>query len=209
MPLLHPDVIKLDMSFVQEDMTRDRARAVHAVMAEAERTGARVLAEGIETAEQAGFAQTLGAELGQGWFFGRPGELTPAAPVPAASPGFVDELRDRETPFDYLSRFRGLRRGTKRQLLQMSLALEDEALSRGPSAVLLSTFQDALYFPRNTRARYAMLAARVAFVGALAHDLGEEPAHGVRGAALDADEALRGEWNVVVLGPHFAGAFSA
>ncbi|HWI70617.1 MAG TPA: hypothetical protein VNT55_01580, partial [Baekduia sp.] len=30
--------------------------------------------------------------------------------------------------------------------------------------------------------------------------------HGVRGARLDADDALAGEWSVVVLGPHFAAA---
>ena len=210
MPLLRPDLIKLDMSFVQETMTRERAQVVHAVVAEAERSGAKVLAEGIETEEHAALARALGADLGQGWLFGRPGPLVPA---PSASgtgralvPGFED---DTDTPFERLSRSRPLRRGTKRQLLQMSLALEDEALAQGPSALLLSTFQDAVHFTPITRARYAMLAARLAFVGALAHDLGAEPARGVRGASLDADEALRGEWDVVVLGPHFAAAFAA
>jgi len=52
--------------------------------------------------------------------------------------------------------------------------------------------------------RYARLARNVAFVGALARDMGVEPAPGVRGSALDADDSLRGEWDVVVLGPHFA-----
>jgi DICT domain-containing protein len=35
------------------------------------------------------------------------------------------------------------------------------------------------------------------------------PALGVRGARLDPDDPLRGEWSVVVLGPHFAGALVA
>ena len=82
MPLLAPDVIKLDMAFVQTPMTRERARVLHAVRAEAERTGAVVLAEGIETAAQAELAKTLGATLGQGWYFGRPTELVPAPAVP-------------------------------------------------------------------------------------------------------------------------------
>jgi len=85
----------------------------------------------------------------------------------------------------------------------MSLALEDQALAQGSSAVLLSTFQEAAFFPAKTQARYAGYAERLAFVGAL----GTEPARGVRGAALDPQEALLGEWDVVVLGPHFAGAF--
>ena len=36
-----------------------------------------------------------------------------------------------------------------------------------------------------------------------------EPAPGVRGAALDPDDPLYGEWTVVVLGPHFAAALCA
>ena len=209
MPLVRPDVIKLDMSFVQEPMTRDRARVVHAVVAEAERSGAKVLAEGIETEEQALLARTLGADLGQGWLFGRPGRLRPASG--GKGTGRV-RARGRDTlgtPFEHLSSARALRRGTKRQLLEMSLALEDEALVQGSSAVILSTFQDARYFPASTRARYGELAERLALVGALAHDLGHEPAPGVRGGALDSDEVLRGEWDVIVLGPHFAGAFTA
>ncbi len=207
MPLLRPDVIKLDMSFVQQPMTRERARIVHAVVAEAERSGARVLAEGIETAEQARAARTLGAELGQGWHFGRPGELRPGPDTEGTGRARATVDPADDTPYEHLSRRRPSRPGTKRQLLQMSLALEDQALAQGASAVLLSTFQEAAFFPAKTQARYAGFAERLAFVGALATDLGTEPARGVRGAALGPQEALLGEWDVVVLGPHFAGAF--
>ncbi len=209
MPLLRPDVIKLDMVFVQEPITRERARVVHAVVAEAERSGAVVLAEGIETAEQATIAQALGATLGQGWYFGRPGELTPGPDTEGTgrTPVLLDSALD--TPFDHLVGQRPVRIGTKAQLLQMSLALEEQALGQGTSAVLLATFQEAKYFPLTTRTRYARLAEQAAFVGALAHSLGNEPAKGVRGLALEADDALRGEWDVVVVGPHFAGAFVA
>ncbi len=114
-----------------------------------------------------------------------------------------------ETPFAFLSPRRPMRTAPKRQLLEMSLALEEEALGRGPSVVLLSTFQEADFFtPANGR-RYEAIAARAAFVGALAVGLGDEPAPGVRGARIAEDDPLRGEWDVVVLGPHFAGAFVA
>jgi EAL domain-containing protein (putative c-di-GMP-specific phosphodiesterase class I) len=209
MPLLRPDVIKLDMAFVQEPMTRDRARVAHAVAAEAERTGAIVLAEGIETEPQLALAKTLGATLGQGWHFGRPGELWPhhgAPPMPRAA---SEVHHNWDTPFEHLGSQRQPRVGTKSQLLQMSLALEEQALLQGESVVVLSTFQEARHFPASTRARYAKLAQSVAFVGALAFGLDGEPAPGVRGAALDDRDSLRGEWDVVVLGPHFAGAFLA
>ena len=49
MPVLRPDVIKLDLRFVQEQPTPEIAAIAGAVGAQAERTGATVVAEGIET----------------------------------------------------------------------------------------------------------------------------------------------------------------
>ena len=46
-------------------------------------------------------------------------------------------------------------------------------------------------------------------MAALGVGMHREPAPGVRGVRLSADEALRGEWNVTVLGPHFGAAFVA
>ena len=37
----------------------------------------------------------------------------------------------------------------------------------------------------------------------------EEPAPGVRGAALDPDDPLVGEWTLVLVGAHYAAAFIA
>ena len=51
---------------------------LNAVAAEAERSGALLLAEGIETEEHLARARAVGATLGQGWLFGRPGPLPPA-----------------------------------------------------------------------------------------------------------------------------------
>jgi len=79
MPFLAPDVIKLDLRLVQENPSRQIAEIVHAVGGEAECTGALVLAEGIETEEHRRTALALGARYGQGWLFGRPGELRPTA----------------------------------------------------------------------------------------------------------------------------------
>ena len=79
LPLLAPDVVKLDLRLVQERPGPAIAEIMNAVNADAERTGAVVLAEGIETEEHLVMARALGATLGQGWLFGRPG--------PGAAPG--------------------------------------------------------------------------------------------------------------------------
>jgi DICT domain-containing protein len=46
-------------------------------------------------------------------------------------------------------------------------------------------------------------------VGAFGTGMSAAPATGVRGAALADDDELTGEWSVLVLGPHFAGALVA
>jgi DICT domain-containing protein len=46
-------------------------------------------------------------------------------------------------------------------------------------------------------------------VAALGVGMGAEPVPGVRGADLATDDILRHEWNLAVLGPHYAGALVA
>lgn len=69
---IRPDVVKLDKGLVQE-LPDDGARAVlRAVTDLAHQLGAVVVAEGIETEELAEEVAALGADMGQGWLFGRP-----------------------------------------------------------------------------------------------------------------------------------------
>jgi EAL domain-containing protein (putative c-di-GMP-specific phosphodiesterase class I) len=212
LPFVAPDVMKLDMALVQEQRpTRATAHVVNAVVAEAERPGAIVLAEGIETDEHLTRACAFGATLGQGWYFGRPGELTHHGPTraekiplrPAASAARAG------TPFTVLSDELPLRQGTKRVLLALSRQLEAEAEMLGEESVVLATFQEEGYFTARTRGRYEMLAGGSALIGALGVGMGPHPAPGVRGGPIAPDDPLRGEWDVVVIGPHFAGAFTA
>ena len=88
LPLLEPDVIKLDRALIVEPTTSEHARTVLAVAAEAERTGAVVIAEGIETVEQLEVARAIGARYAQGFLWGEPMPSTrstlPAAPLPAS-----------------------------------------------------------------------------------------------------------------------------
>ena len=46
-------------------------------------------------------------------------------------------------------------------------------------------------------------------MAALGTGLGDEPAPGVHGTTFGADDPLRGEWNVIVVGPHRAAALVA
>ena len=205
MPYLHPDVIKLDMRLVQHPHGA-AVEVVHAVRAQAERTGALVLAEGIETEAHLATALAMGATLGQGWLFGRPGPLG----VTGSSLPFVPPPPPVGTsPFEIVAASRPVARTTKALLLSTSHFLEARAVLEPEPAVVLSTFQQADFFTADTARRYARLGDRSAFVGAVARGLEPNPVLGVRGAAISAEDPVQGEWDVLVTTPHFAAALVA
>ena len=73
--VISPDVVKLDLGLVQSQPDDEQARTLSAVLAHHERTGAVILAEGIETDDHLEQALAVGATLGQGYKFGHPGRL--------------------------------------------------------------------------------------------------------------------------------------
>lgn len=211
LPFIAADVVKLDMSLVQGRTTLEIARTVHAVEAESERSGTLVVAEGIETHVEYATAIALGATLGQGWLFGKPGPLPALIPAPNVQVELpqLDVPPVEKTPFALIEPARPTKTGTKAILLTMSRQLEEQALSLGDTPVVLATFQEAERFSPATARRYEQLASRVALVGALGVGMSPEPVPGVRGATMSPDDPLRGEWVVAVVGAHFAAAFAA
>jgi EAL domain-containing protein (putative c-di-GMP-specific phosphodiesterase class I) len=209
--LLMPDVIKLDMALIQTDPNPHVAETVQAVMAHAERTGAHVLAEGIETERQLETALSLGARFGQGYRFGRPAPLPSLPSVAAISPilAVPDPTEDVDTPFDLVARSDKLRTSRKPLLVEMSKHLELFAKRAPDTVVLLGAFQQGDYFSAATAERYADLAENLTFVAALGVGMAEAPGPGVRGVPLMHEDRLTREWTVVVLGVHVAAALIA
>ncbi len=213
MPLLRPDVVKLDLRLVQERPGPAIAEIMNAVNAYAESTGALVLAEGIENGTHLTMARALGATLGQGWLFGRPGPgaASGARPgtlrLPAVQP--ADPRGELVSPFACLPARVPVREAPKALLIELSKQLERQALRLGETCVVASTFQEARHVTPATRLRYRDLVERVGFVAALGEDLPVEPMPGLRGADLAAGDPVRGEWDVVVLSPHFSAALLA
>ncbi|HLI60012.1 MAG TPA: EAL domain-containing protein [Solirubrobacteraceae bacterium] len=216
LPFVEPDVIKLDLRLVQDRPSTEQAAIVSAVAAERERTGAAVLAEGVETREHVSIARALGASLGQGYLWGRPGPLPSVAPRPAPArerawrrPSVAAALATGRTPFEVVAAGCPTATTTKSLLLPMSHHLENRALQIGEGAVVLSAFQDARHFTPSTAIRYRLLHHGASLVAALAVGLDVEPVAGVRGASIGPDDPLAGEWSVLVVAPHFAGALVA
>jgi EAL domain-containing protein (putative c-di-GMP-specific phosphodiesterase class I) len=69
---VRPDVVKLDKGLVHALPDEGARAVVRAVVDLAHSLGAMVVAEGVETEQLAEQVTGLGADLGQGWLFGRP-----------------------------------------------------------------------------------------------------------------------------------------
>jgi diguanylate cyclase (GGDEF)-like protein/PAS domain S-box-containing protein len=211
MPLLRPDVVKLDLRLVQERPGPAIAQIMNAVNAYAQATGAAVLAEGIEDDQHLAMAHALGATLGQGWLFGRPSDAPstdrPAGALPLPVQG--DGAGPAVSPFSCLPEGTTLRRAPKSLLIELSKQLEREAMRLGETCVVAAAFQEARHFTPSTTQRYRDLVERTGLVCALGEGLPVEPLPGLRGADLAPGDPVRGEWDVVVLAPHFSVALLA
>ncbi len=211
LPLLRPDVIKLDLSLVQGQPGSDVAEVVSAVNAEAERSGALILAEGIETPQHREFARGLGARLGQGWLLGRPGPLPDLSAVPTPAPGTIPVERRTglvldASPFEIAWAHSSPRTARRELLVEIGEHLERAALSLGHSAVVVAAMQHVSSFTPATAQRYAELSDTVAFAAVLGVGMPAQPLPGLRGGSLAATDPVVGEWDIAVIGPHFGAA---
>jgi EAL domain-containing protein (putative c-di-GMP-specific phosphodiesterase class I) len=211
LPVLRPDVVKLDMQLVRAEPTPETARTLQSVRAYVEDSGAILLAEGIETDTHLERALAMGATLGQGYRFGRPAPLPAELPRPrtAPIPRMTDPAAAADTPFDLVARWESLRTSRKPLLVELSKGLERFAIQAADDVLLLAAFQQSPQFTPHTMQRYEALADRLPLVAALGAGLPKEPATGVRGVDLVGDDRMVNEWTVVVLGNHVAAALIA
>jgi EAL domain-containing protein (putative c-di-GMP-specific phosphodiesterase class I) len=185
LPLLEPDIIKLDRSLIVDPTTPDHARIALAVAAEMDRTGASVIVEGVETVEQLEIARAWGARYAQGFLWGRPARNArtdlASAPLP---PGYARSPSKAARQCGASASRRLVGDGELDALVQILLAAAatDQAtvaIARWPSGLVADPWRREL----------ARLARDAAFVGSATSD----------------NESC----DVVVLSPSMATALSA
>ena len=210
MPVLYPDVIKLDLRLLRERAPEDVARIVTAVGAEAEKRLATVLAEGIDSEEQLATARAAGATLGQGFHLGEPAPLPAELPSPGrglrlTSSGGVPE---NVVPYQRVTNWRRPADGPDELAERTAAMLSAQAAKLGSTGLLLAATPDDDPLPPAQLARYERLAAEIGFVGVLG-GAAAGPAGPSRGGGRPADDPLRGTWTEVALGPGYGACFVA
>jgi EAL domain-containing protein (putative c-di-GMP-specific phosphodiesterase class I) len=210
MPVLYPDVIKLDLRLLRDRDSADVARIVTAVGAEAEQRLATVLAEGIDSDDQLATARAAGATLGQGYHLGEPAPLParlpdPGRPLRLTSSGGVP---DNAIPYNRVTNWRRPSKGPRELAERAAALLTNQAAALGDTGLLLAALPDARDLAEGQIARYDRLAEQIGFVGVLGGGAADaSPA--IRGGELPAGDPLRETWTEVALGPGYGACFVA
>jgi len=208
--VLAPDIIKLDIDLVQSRLSDRGARICAGVLAHRERTGAVILAEGVETDAHLERALAVGATLGQGFRFGAAAPLSPGAPSSWSLPtGLRREQSIAGSPFDVVRHHSPVRTARRSTVLALSHHVESLATPAFDPPILLSALQHRKHFTETTRDRYRKLAERSVLVAVFGEMLPSDLGRGVRSVTLDSADPLGNEWTVIALGPHISAALIA
>ena len=208
MPLINPDVIKLDRTIIQS-VSAD-SRVINAVLDDARRRGAQIVAEGVESQEHLETARSLGAAFAQGWLFGRPGPLPDNIQPSEQSLARVGPRPvARATPFEVLSGLEQVDAISAPQLRAMSAGIEEQATHAKGPAILLVNIGDLRFLSDDGPITYAYLTSRGIEVFLIGHGVPFSPGGRVRGIPLAADDPLRHERTTLLVGSHYgSGVFA-
>ena len=198
LPLLNPDIVKLDLTRIHRHAPSERARLAAAVAALGDRTGAQIMVEAIESEADVVTAQALGATLGAGRLFRaldgpvQPVRRSVAPPAPAADPfaaiTAVSPARAVAPP-----------------VAAEAMALAELRAQHGDGIVLLAVLPSPELLDGERCARLRAVARSSPLVALFGDDLGAEPVAGAAGIPLArGDGSLRGSWSLVVLGTDVA-----
>ncbi|GIF70572.1 sensor domain-containing phosphodiesterase [Asanoa siamensis] len=211
MPLVNPDIIKIDRSVVQaHSPTWAVSHVVNAVLHEATRSGAQILAEGIESEEHLDVARSLGATLAQGYLFGRPAPLPSRVRPSTTTLARVTARQVPErTPYEMLSGTDQVNPTTPALLAAMTGHIENQALHTDDAAILVVNVGHVDNLDDEARLRYGYMTTRGVEVYLLGHGVAPEPGGRIRGVPLDATDPLVHERAALFIGSHYASGVFA
>lgn len=208
MPLINPDVIKLDRTVIQD--TSSDSHVINAVLEDARLRGAQIVAEGVERPEHVDVARSLGATLGQGWLFGRPGPLpTAIRPSDQLLARVGPRSIARTTPYEVLTRTEPVSPTSAAALGAMCTQIENQAAQVTDPAILVVNIGELSQLAVDRLITYAYLTSRGIEVFLVGHDVPYTPGGRVRGIPLSADDPLRAERTTLLVGSSYGNGVFA
>lgn len=208
--VISPEIIKLDLALIQRQPDGVQTRTLAAVLAHHERTGAVIIAEGIETDEHLEQALAYGAALGQGYRFGVPSALdVRPAPWEGPAPTCTPQVPLGPSVFDLVTAEHPRRVVRKETLLAFTRQIERLASAADSPPIVLTTLQHVRYFSGATLATYGELAETSPLVAIFGQQMPDDIHPRIRGVDLEPGDPLCREWSLVILGPDSCAAIIA
>ncbi len=199
--ILEPDIIKVDMTMIQNIAQRDRANTLTGVLAHHERTGASIIAEGVETDEDLEQALAVGADLAQGFRFGHGRPLSRQERAAVPPPPMRIEHREGGSAHAAAEDDRKpLRVAPRRVVAAFVRHFEEQARNSRDHPIVLAALQRAQDVSHGALEVYREIAATSPLVVILGRDMPADLGGGVRGVELHPNDPLGLEWIIVALG---------
>jgi hypothetical protein len=204
LPILRPDVVKLDMSILHNSFDARAARISAATRTYCDRTGALMVCEGVETEAHEVRARAMGADLVQGFRYGVPAPL-PASTGPAHPPVTLLGLGVAENQ-TLADRLRPVPEAVlpATQIAHLATELIATVAGYGSDAVVLTTAPGIDEVPTAYLDAMAAAVPSSALVALIAPGCGPHPALGVRGINASMQHELGSPWSVSIIGPTMA-----
>lgn len=220
LPVLRPDIVKLDKALLAPRLSRLQRQVLTAVEGYVARSGAAVVAEGLETPQHRERAVALGADWGQGWLLGRPAPLAPLGGAPAATkPARVGarsgaDPRVRADPYQLIAAAQGHGSPVPQAVDRSEVALAvgeacQAALALSSGSLVLVALGRPELAPAGLGELLLRLRDVCALVVLLAGEQDPDGDWGVRTTLLDDADPLRRDAAVVLLAPEHAHVFHA
>ncbi|CAN5522737.1 hypothetical protein BH10ACT9_BH10ACT9_31000 [soil metagenome] len=157
--IVRPDIIKLDMTLVQDEPDRRQTRTIASILAHQERTGAVICAEGIENEDHVERAIAFGSTLGQGNLFGVPGNLAPMADVAPWFEPLGYRPTDARPSVSCLGKIEAPARTIRGQTLDGFVKhIQDSALTAECTPIVLASLGEGRRHDQSVVAAYSRLA---------------------------------------------------
>lgn len=202
LPVVGADLVKVDMALFRR---RDRAEVsaiTLSVLRHIETSGAALLIQGVEDAQDAAWARALGATYAQGYYFGHPGPLEVDYPMPRAPIPLLRMAPDEGSPqsvFDMVSDL-GTTRVSRDQLDQLAQVVYRAALTPDAAPVVLASPGVGAVIPEEQPVDFPAPPTPPLLSVLFGPQVDPEPFEGMRGVSVGPTDPIARESFLVVLG---------
>ncbi|HJH12630.1 MAG TPA: EAL domain-containing protein [Brevibacterium ravenspurgense] len=213
LPLVNPAVVALHPGVLKIEDKEHLAKLNMLLRAHVERTGAVVVAEGVDSEDDLIMVNALGARFATGELYAEPTEKPNPVTIPpedALSGHYTRNKQIQGTPYSIAL---GLQTDPLVVdydfMIEHMVQLLQRASSAGSSALVVGVFGEEEKLPDKVEQVYRSVGRTAGLAAVLSGGFEESPMPSVRSGPVDHSDALRDEYAVIVVGPDWSSMVSA